>query len=176
MQVWSWSPPGATTVRGSIVFRLQGRAGSRADPALAYELAPRQTKSYADTVTTIGGDGSRLARFYSDSRHGPGVHDGRSAGSTGVGVPIFTPTPALAPGQYSSLVAPADPARQRFNISVRSLETGAKIRFILFGSNGIEKARLEKEYPANYFEQRAASDLLQFPRRRWEALLAPRGE
>jgi hypothetical protein len=126
---------GATTVRGSIVFRLQGRAGSPADPALAYELAPRQTKSYADIVTAIGATGLGSLDFYSDDQL-PLVtvrafNDGGSAGTTGVGVPIFTPASALAPGQYSSLVAPADPARQRFNIGVRSLEIGAKIRFIL---------------------------------------------
>ena len=61
------------------------------------------------------------------------------------------------------LVAPIDPARFRFNIGVRTLTSGASITVTVRNAEGAVTRTVSKTYPATFFQQGTATDVLGAP-------------
>jgi hypothetical protein len=155
---------GGDVARGVLVFHPNGRAAQAGDPSLAYEVAPRQTVAYADMVAAMGitGIGSvdivplegavpaAIARAFNDG----------SSGTDGMTVPLIDPRDALRPGTPGVLIAPNDLERFRFNLGIRSLSTGAHVRFVVFGANGVERFSGERTFTPDTLEQRPAAEML----------------
>jgi hypothetical protein len=66
-------------------------------------------------------------------------------------------------GQDAVLVAPADTAKFRFNIDVRTLSNGASITVTVRDPTGAVTQTLTKSYPAFFFQQGSAADFLGAP-------------
>jgi len=151
------SNPSAGAVRGALVFREQGKAASESDPRAEFELAPRATQSFGDVVADMGASGLGsmeivviegvdpvvVARAYADGE-----------GTLGVTVPLVKVDEALEAGESATLLVPSDLSRFRFNIGVRSLGEGARLKVEVFDADGSLQSTLEeKVYPADAFVQ-----------------------
>ena len=78
-------------------------------------------------------------------------------------VPAVSPDDAIDAGTSGTLVTPADPSRQRFNIGVRTLAGGATIAIALHDSSGILLASRTRSFDANFFQQFSFAELLGRP-------------
>jgi hypothetical protein len=82
--------------------------------------------------------------------------DGRPA----VQVPQVDPADALTAGSRGTLIAPHDTAGMRFNIGIRTLSQQTSMTLRLHDANGTELHSTSHTFPANYFHQFVAADLV----------------
>lgn len=151
--------PRATSISGRLVFHRAGTSGGSNDPSLAYTLNSAQTVEYGDVLASMGiatGLGSidimttgdpvpvMATRIFSD---------GGSSGTAGFFIDPLTPEDALQTGESGVIIAPADPAKARLNLGIRSLEAGASLVVAIRDKFGALRGTLTKTYPANFFEQ-----------------------
>ena len=151
--------PGTETIEGFLVFHRQGQPGSPNDPSSSYLIPPQQTVSYADAVATIGGNGVGSIDVMADSTYAPLVltriyNDAGSSGTTGVAEAMVRPgdNNVIETNQSAWLVAPADPAKFRMNVAVRSLLEGASLTILVFGPDGTPLGSTTKSYPPDEFD------------------------
>jgi large repetitive protein len=155
------SNPSGEVVRGALVFREQGTAASPTDPRVEFELAARATQSFGDVVADMGASGLGSMEIFVIEGADPVVvarayADGE--GTLGVTVPLVKFDEALEAGESATLLVPSDLLRFRFNIGVRSLGEGAKLKVEVFDADGSLLSTLEeKVYPADAFVQLPSS-------------------
>ena len=70
------------------------------------------------------------------------------------------PGDVLQAGETGALVVPSDTSKFRFNIGVRTLGAGVSVSITVQDRDGIVLKTLEKSYPAIYFIQSGAGDVL----------------
>lgn len=144
---------GETRMTGWLYLRPHGRA-------MAYDLAPHQTLSWDDVVAALGADGLGSLDVLVDSGGLPTVvaraFDDQPEGTTGVGVPAIPSPAVLARGDAAALIAPADPARFRWNIGIRTLVGGAELELVVYDRNSAERHRRTWAAGAHHFEQHPA--------------------
>lgn len=157
--------PTSATVAGNFVYHPQGQGGSSADPAKGYMLLPGQSLYYADLLPELGQSG--LGSVDLVATFGPAptsvvriFNDAGAAGTTGMTEELIRGAEALEQGTRGILIAPPEPARARFNIGVRSLGSGATVRFAVRDASGAMRATGSKFYPPVYFAQQAAEAFL----------------
>jgi hypothetical protein len=133
------------------------------DPSLEYKLAPFETKQYADFLASAGASGSGSVDVVAAVGSAPvivtTIADTHAAGMPSVQVPLVDPANALSAGTRGVLVAPADPARTRFNIGIRTLGDGVGMTISVRDARGAELRSVTRPFPANYFQQFSAEDL-----------------
>jgi hypothetical protein len=154
--------PYSFAISGRMVVHPQG-VGTAADPSLAYALAPFETHRYADFVAAAGASGGGSVDVIPSVGSAPVtvttiVNDG-AAGMPMVLVPQVDPASALAAGSRGSLVTPPD-AAWRFNIGIRTLADGAALTISVRDAAGKELSSLTRGFPATFFQQFSAVDLL----------------
>lgn len=161
--------PQSTTVSGKIIFHTQLATGTSSDPSLAFSLAPGKTISYADLLPAMGvASGLGTADLVADLGSAfPATlirvfNDGGTAGTTGLAIEAMKTTDALQSGEKGSLVAPADAAKLRLNIGVRSLDAGAAINFVIRDKDGNVVKTVSKTYNATFFQQLPAGQMLDY--------------
>ena len=154
-------------MRGTIVIHPAGVAATESDPALPYVLAPHATLSFDDIVASVGIRGLGSLDFVVESGGVPAIvaraydEKGEDLGTTGVSIRAVSPKHALRVGEQGSLIAPPDMQRYRFNIGVRTLADGARVRFIVRSADGAERVTAgEISWPPHYFVQRSAAEML----------------
>ncbi|HEX8173389.1 MAG TPA: hypothetical protein VF824_22835 [Thermoanaerobaculia bacterium] len=129
-----------------------------------YELAPHATRSYADVVAELGASGIGSLDLLVDRGGVPAIvaraYDDQPTGSTGVTVPAVRPGEALSRGEAALLIVPRDLTRYRFNLGVRTLESGATIDYVVRNAGGAEKSRGSLTWSADTFDQRPADVML----------------
>jgi hypothetical protein len=142
--------PGDTRMEGWIVLQ-PGVIARR------YDLAPRATLSFADIVADLGTTGLLSLDLYADSGAVPTVvaraYDDQPEGTTGVTVPAVRAAEVLARNDVAALIVPRDLTLYRFNIGVRTLDTGATIQMTVRDSAGSERHYADLTLPANHFAQ-----------------------
>jgi hypothetical protein len=156
--------PYSFAISGRMVVHPQGRAGSPSDPSLAYTLAPFETRRYADFMSSAGVSGGGSVDVIPSVGSAPvtvtSIANDAADGMPMVLVPQVDPASALTAGSRGSLVTPPDATAWRFNIGIRTLADGASLTISVRDAAGKELSSLTRSFPANYFQQFGASELL----------------
>lgn len=157
--------PWTSNVAGTLVFHAQGTAGSANDPAMTFNLAPGQTQNVADVLPAIGLTGIGSADLNVTSANAPVTairifNDAGAAGTVGMTIDPVAITDVLTAGDTGVLIAPADPVNFRFNIGVRTLDSGASMQVLVRGQDGTLRQTLSKSFAPNTFVQMSATDLI----------------
>ena len=158
------APLTGDTVLGRLVYHPEATSGTAGDPSVPFKLARGESRTILDFVGGLGltGKGSvdvyttvgfeaplAVARVYEDS-----------GGST-KGFTMDAQLPERAIRSESILFAPTDPAKFRMNIGVRTLDRPLTLVFAILRPDGTARtASVERFYPANYYTQVEASQLL----------------
>ncbi len=125
--------------------------------ARRYELAPHTTLSFPDVVADLGAAGLGSLDILVDLGVVPTIvaraYDDQPAGTTGVTVPAIRAASILSNGDSAALIVPRDLVRYRFNIGVRTMESGASLELITRSASGTERHRRIVSFAANHFEQ-----------------------
>lgn len=158
----------ASTLAGRLVFHPQGVSGSGADPSLDFSLAAGQTQSFDDLLPAMGLRGPRIGSLDIVTPIGTPApivaarvfNDGGAAGTTGFTMSAASPDSILGAGDRGVLFTPADPARFRMNIGVRTGPSGTVMTVTRRNAAGTVLQTLTKNYAPNFFEQIAASEFL----------------
>jgi streptogramin lyase len=155
----------SSAISGRIVFHRSAVSGSGSDPALSYVLSPGQTQSIADLLPAMGQSGLGSADIEVTSGSVPAAavrvfNDAGAAGTTGFSEEPMRPEDALRPGQFGVLLLPADLANFRFNVGVRTLESGATATLTLRDASGTVVTTVSRVFPGTYHEQQGASAFL----------------
>ena len=153
------------TMRGSIVFRAQGVAGSSVDPQIRYELAPRQRIEYADIVPAFGRSGLGSLDIVPDDDSSnwmplvqTRVFNLAADGATfGTAVPQVRSADVGEAALATFIIPKADTSR--LNVGIRSWEPGATLYMTLYRSDGTSFSSV-KDFPGDFFNQLSPSDLL----------------
>src|SRR6185503_2524303 len=124
--------PGSAPISGRLVFHPAGFSGTESDPSVTYSLVPGATTSYADVLAAFGRTGLGSLDIVATTGPAPLAvarvfNDGGVRGTTGFSVDAARPEDALRSGETGVLIAPADPAATRFNVGLRTLDTGATL-------------------------------------------------
>jgi hypothetical protein len=150
---------------GWLVYRPAGAHDESEVRTLPYLLEPRATLSFSDVVAELGTEGlgsldvqplegvlpTVVARAFDDQGE---------RGTSGATIRLLSRAEFPRSGERTLLVVPANLESFRFNIGVRTLEDGARVRLRVYGQNGIERHAIERTWGAEYFEQRPAAELL----------------
>lgn len=160
--------PTSSVISGRIVFHPSGLSGSGADPSLFYTLSPGQTQSIVDLLPAMGRSGLGSADIETTSGTFPAAtvrvfNDAGVAGTTGFTEDAMRAEDALRVGSSGVLLLPADVARFRFNIGVRTLESGASATLTVRDAAGAVVATVSRSLPATYHEQQGAAAFLGVP-------------
>jgi hypothetical protein len=160
-----FNPNSAGFLFGRIVFRPQG-ISSGDFASLHYSLAPGEMLSYEDAVAFMGqsgigsldvvveGDGSApivTSRVYNDA--GTSGTAGLSQDLIGCDETLKGMARILRRGTTGFLFTPMDPSRTRYNIGVRTLDSGATLQVTLKDFLGVTQRTVTKTYDPNWFEQ-----------------------
>jgi streptogramin lyase len=155
----------SSSIAGRIVFHPSGASGSGSDPALFYSILPGQTQSIADLLPEMGRAGLGSADIEVTTGQVPTAtvrvfNDAGAQGTTGFMEEPMRAADALRPEVSGALLLPADPIRFRFNLGVRTLESGATATLTLRDASGAVVEITSREFTATYYEQRSASEFL----------------
>jgi hypothetical protein len=159
-------------VSGRLVFHPAGLGGSTGDPSLPISISQNHAISFPDVVLAMGQSGfGSIDLVLSPASAVPITfarvfNDQGEAGSSGVGEEMVADSSAfsssgqiLSAGFTGYLSAPVDASKTRFNLGVRTLDSGAFVTFVLKDESGNVKASASSAYPPNYFNQFHAEDL-----------------
>jgi hypothetical protein len=159
--------PKDVTVSGKIVFHTQGVSGTAADPSLTYSLAPGKTQSIVDLLPAMGiASGLGSADIITDINSPLPVslvrvyNDAGANGTTGLAEDQLAEDEALQPGQIGVLIAPADVAKFRLNIGVRTLDSGAAMNITVRDKDGLVVKTTTKSFPGTFFIQQPSAQML----------------
>lgn len=152
---------------GKLVFHPAGVAASPSDPTLDFALLlPEETIAFDDIMAEIGRTGLSSVDLIVTDGPPPDVtvnvyNDQAAAGTSGFTSEVVTPTQAMQYFTEATLAAPSDPANFRLNIGIRTLGSGARLRFRVTDATGsIVAEGTSFNLPANYFEQNGAASYL----------------
>jgi hypothetical protein len=151
--------PTSNTISGNLVFHKQLQPANITDPSLPFSLAPGQSISYNDVITTIGSSGVGSLDIFTTAGNAPIAtarvySDGGAAGTSGFSEEALSPKDALDSFSRGILLIPPDLTNFRMNIGVRTLDTGATLDVATFDSAGNLKAtRSLPAYGPNVFDQ-----------------------
>ena len=144
-------------IAGRIVVRPAGASAS-APVSTPYSLAPFATTTIAEVIESGSGSVDVLAAVGSAPVIVTTMTETTSMNR--LHIPAVDPADAIATGMRGTLIAPADPAQQRFNIGIRTLHAGATLAIHLYDSSGAAVASVTRPFDANYFRQFSFAELL----------------
>jgi hypothetical protein len=153
--------PQSSTISGKLVFHP-------GDTSLTYSLGPGKTISYADLLPAMGiSSGLGTVDIVGDPNAPLPValvrvfNDGGAAGTSGLTEEAFRAEDALHQGDTGVLIAPADVAKFRLNIGVRTLTDGANVTFTVRDKDGIVvKTVSNKNFDPTIFTQQPSGQML----------------
>ncbi len=160
--------PTDSVLAGRLVFHPQGVVGSAADPSLDFSLAARATQSFGDLLPAMGLTGPRIGSLdvvMPGGVQAPVVaarifNDAGAAGTTGFTLGVASSDQVLEAGDHGVLLTPADIARFRMNIGVRTGPSGASMTVTRRNAAGTILQTLAKSYPPTFFEQISGAEFL----------------
>ena len=153
--------PFSYPISGQLVFQpMDGTATS----TLNYQLAAFETKSYADLGAALGARGIGAVDVVPAGGGTPNlivtIADVASASGASVQVGLTTSTDVLSAGTRGVVVAPADAAKTRLNIGIRTFDAPAVILVTERDASGATVRTTTLTLPANWFGQKSAATLL----------------
>jgi hypothetical protein len=157
---------GSSEITGRLIFHPAGTSGVPTHPQVTYTLQPQQTQSIEDVVAATGVSGVGSMDLVTTSGYPPDVtariyNDEGPNGTSGFTEELMTAHQALHRFDRGSLTIPTDLTNFRMNIGIRTLDAGAEINIIQYDANGVLTGTfVERNYPANYFEQISASQFI----------------
>ncbi|MGK2855818.1 MAG: ScyD/ScyE family protein [Thermoanaerobaculia bacterium] len=153
------SNPYSFAISGSVVFHPAGVQAQANDPFVTYSLDPFETTVWSDLVAATGASGLGTADVITTAGEAPAllaqVFDDASASSPSLWMPAVSPAAALVAGSRGVLITPSDPGEDRFNVGIRSLESGVVLEVAVYDTGGAMLRSREISYPPNYFVQTA---------------------
>lgn len=152
------SNPTALEVRGKLVMRLAGRAGTDADPSLDYVIPPNGTLNYADVVDTMDQSGLGSIDIITTGSTTP-IATARVYNDGANGTSGFNEEAIPAGGPYLSnavIFIPEDLTNFRLNIGIRTMDA-VTLNGEVRNAAGQGVHSFNKSYPAHYFEQVGAA-------------------
>jgi hypothetical protein len=164
--------PTSDSISGRFVYHPAGVSGSASDPSLSFTVGPGQSTSDPDVVSTLGGSGlGSIDVVLPNSTQAPIVvtrvyNDAGALGTSGFTEDAINPdagsadSAVLFAGSSGFLVAPADTARFRFNMGVRTLVAGASVTLRVRDVTGAVVHETTKTYLPTYFEQQSSDTFL----------------
>jgi hypothetical protein len=156
------SNPSTLEIRGKLLFRAAGRAGTDSDPTIDFTIPPNGTLNYADIVSTMGQTGLGSVDILTTGSPTPIAsarvfNDSGAAGTSGLAEDAVPAGPDYFP--VANVFIPDDLTNYRLNIGIRTFAAG-NLTVSVYNAAGLQQTNLVKTYPANYFEQVAASAFL----------------
>ncbi|HEX7830987.1 MAG TPA: ScyD/ScyE family protein [Thermoanaerobaculia bacterium] len=152
------SNPYPFAIAGRLVVHPAGVAASPSDPSTPYSLAPFATTSIGNVIANGAGSVDVLASVGASPAIVTTMTDTTSMNR--LQIPLVDPASAIASGMRGTLITPADPARQRFNIGIRTLGAGASLTMRLYDASGAQVASVTRAFAADFFQQYAFAELL----------------
>jgi hypothetical protein len=156
---------------GRLVFHPAGVAASPSDPSLDFTLLrPQETLAFDDVMAQIGRTGLGSMDLIVTDGPPPDVivnvyDDQDAAGTAGFTTEVVTPAQALGFFVRATFTAPSDPVNFRLNIGIRTLGSGATLRFSVTDAAGLPLAQgVTITLPPDYFEQKGAGAYLNVAR------------
>lgn len=154
-----------TEVGGRLVFHAQGTLDTNSDPSLSYRLGPGESRAIPDLLPAMGLSGKGSLDLVPDFGAAPVVvakvfNDAGQGGTDGATEQALRSDEALGAGEQGVLIAPVDFSQIRFNIGVRTLSAGVSLALTVRDGSGNTVKTVSWAYPANYYTQSGASDLL----------------
>ena len=151
--------------RGRLVFHPAGKSASPGDPELPFSLSANESVSFADVIASAGASGLGTLDMIMYSGAPPDLsvrvfNDGGAKGTSGLTEHLITPGKALGEGERATLTVPADLANYRLNAGVRTFGEETQMQVEAWDADGTKVAFTSHTYPANYFSQFAAADLI----------------
>lgn len=156
----------ALPMAGRLVVHPAGRPAQPDDPSIPYALAPRSSISGPDVAQLAGISGLASLDVLALEGGTPTLvarafHDGGELGTSGATIRFVQSQEVLESGDSGAILAPADLARFRLNIGIRSLELGARYRIVVRDASGAIVRELgARDLAPGLFEQRSAESLL----------------
>jgi len=156
--------PTDATLAGRLVFHVAGTPATPGDPSLPYSLAPGRTVSYDDLLPAMGQAGSGSVDVVPSAGAAPytvvRVFNDGASGRAGLSYEAQSYWDALQPGDRGIVLVPASLSAARLNIGVRTLGRAVQATVQVFSASGQRRLQLQKDWPADFFEQRSAQDFL----------------
>jgi hypothetical protein len=164
--------PSAVAVTYHLIFRRAGVPGSSADTLRALEVKSKQTEAFPNIVVSMSETGlGSIDVVVPDGAAIPVINtrvynDAGAAGASGLSeeaVPLPFPDAPLSGelvlrrGATGYLLAPLNQGRSRFNVGVRTLESGATIAVSTRSSAGVVLRTIAHSYAPHYFVQTDAA-------------------
>jgi len=149
------SNPSTFELRGKLVMRLNGQAGSDTDPSLDFVIPANGTLNYADVVEAMGQSGLGSLDILTTASPTPIAsarvfNDAGTAGTSG-----FYEEAVPAGSTYLNnavIFIPEDLINFRLNIGIRAI-SASTVTVEIVDAAGTRQSVLFKDYPADYFEQ-----------------------
>lgn len=154
------------TATGKIVFHTTGTSGNSGDPFLTYALAPGKTINYDDLLPAMSKSGLGSADIIGDANSPLPVssvrvfNDGGPNGTSGLSEEAVNPADALVTGDSGAIIAPADFAKFRLNIGIRSLDQGVSFTVTVRDKDGVVVKTADKSFGPTFFTQPGSAAFL----------------
>jgi hypothetical protein len=155
------SNPYPFAISGRFVVHPAGALASPGDPLTPYSLAPFATTTIHNVISNGSGSVDVLASVGSAPVIVTTVTETSSMNR--LQIPTVDPADALSAGMRGTLITPADPSRERFNIGIRSLGAGASLAIHLHDSSGAVVKTVTRGFGPDFFQQYLFTDLLATP-------------
>jgi len=152
------SNPHPFAISGRFVVHPAGTEGSSGDPSTPYSLAPFATTRFDNLIGSGLGSVDVLAAVGSAPVIVTTVTETSSMNR--LQMPTIDPADAISAGMRGTLITPADPSRERFNIGIRTLGDGASVTVRLHDTSGAFVKTVTRAFGPDFFHQFAFSDLL----------------
>jgi hypothetical protein len=154
------------TATGKIIFHTTGTSGTSGDPFLTYALAPGKTINYDDLLPAMSKNGLGSADIIGDANSPLPVssvrvfNDAGPNGTSGLSEEAVNPADALVTGDSGAIIAPADFAKFRLNIGVRTLDQGVSFTVTVRDKDGVVVKTTDKTFGATFFTQPGSATFL----------------
>lgn len=151
------SNPYPFAISGRLVVHPAGSAAAPGDPSIAYSLAPFETKVVANLIA----NGAASVDVRAAVGEAPVIVTTMTdtTSSNRLQIPAVDPAQALTAGTRGTLITPADPAAQRFNIGIRTLGSGAAMTIRLHDAGGAVLSSVTAGFAPDFFQQFSYADL-----------------
>jgi hypothetical protein len=150
--------PFAFPISGKIVVHPAGMPASSGDPSVSYSLGAFQSTQIDTLIAEGGGSADVLAAAGPAPAIVTTIVETESMNR--LQMPAVAPEDAISAGERATLLVPVDPTRERFNVGIRSLGSGANLTMRVYDANGTLVTSLTRAFPANYFQQFSFRELL----------------
>ncbi|HEY0157564.1 MAG TPA: ScyD/ScyE family protein [Thermoanaerobaculia bacterium] len=155
------SNPYPFAISGRFVVHPAGTLASATDPSVPYSLPPFATTTINNVIANGSGSVDVLAAVGAAPVIVTTVTE--TASGNRLQMPAVDPADAISAGMRGTLITPADPSRERFNIGIRTLGAGASLAIHLHDSSGAVVKTVTRSYGPDFFQQSSFTDLLAAP-------------